>query len=548
MPDGKTLVCAVASAKGSGYKLGVRLIDVESGGTVYEKADFWVPDYYSNFQTILSYGALEKYHAVVMHMMATPDGKYLLLVSGKSVLAFDMTTRKPIELGGRLRRLSETSMAFLDSDKFFFAGDQKSAGIYSAYICKFPSGELIKETVIGDQAIWGVSKGANLVLRPLQEYAAGIFDPMSEKVLSASRLSTLDAWDNVLALENGMGGVTITRVDDNSHAQAVAIPLGPMAIQKAGTISRDGKYMAVSMKNRAGVWSLETGKLVKMLRPFRSAYFDQNDSLVGLFTKYMKKDGAVMRVDMDPFATKHLGDLEKEDDDPYAQYADLLMQFKPIGGGILTREYATLHVKRIGQTEDLWSRDFKYEVPACWPANDHRLVLAWDLHSTTAQDEIKKYPKLKQEQANLKKKGLLLELVNPETGEQVDQVVIPEVDQSHGWFDTRVAIVLGDYVLAEGEHGNTDVFRVSDATKIADFFGVPVATDAAENLVVAVNREEEIVFLDMRTGKELHRYNLGSPVRMASIVGRQEKTLMVLTADQVVHRIAVRDQLVAAQK
>jgi hypothetical protein len=66
-----------------------------------------------------------------------------------------------------------------------------------------------------------------------------------------------------------------------------------------------------------------------------------------------------------------------------------------------------------------------------------------------------------------------------------------------------------------------------------------VATDADLHLVAGVNRENEILLVDEQTGKELKRFTLNSPIRLARIAGTKDKTLMVLTADQVVHRIAV---------
>jgi hypothetical protein len=93
--------------------------------------------------------------------------------------------------------------------------------------------------------------------------------------------------------------------------------------------------------------------------------------------------------------------------------------------------------------------------------------------------------------------------------------------------------------LARGEHENTTIYRLKDGGKIGEFFGRPLATSAELHLVAAVNRENEILLVDEATGKELKRFTLSSPVRLARIVGATDKMLMVLTADQVVHRIAV---------
>jgi hypothetical protein len=116
---------------------------------------------------------------------------------------------------------------------------------------------------------------------------------------------------------------------------------------------------------------------------------------------------------------------------------------------------------------------------------------------------------------------------------------LAESDLSKGWNDQRVAWVSGEFVLVQGEHGNTVIYRLDSGAKVGEFFGEPVTTDADTNLIAAVNREDEILLVDERSGKELKRFTLGSPVRLARIVTGKEKLLLVLTADQVVHRLAL---------
>ena len=119
----------------------------------------------------------------------------------------------------------------------------------------------------------------------------------------------------------------------------------------------------------------------------------------------------------------------------------------------------------------------------------------------------------------------------------LEQVVLPEADLTGGSNDERRAQVSGEFVLVRGEHGNTEIYRLDTGAKAGEFFGSPVATDAGMNLIAAMNRTDEILLVDERNGKELQRFTLGSPVRLARIVTAGQKTLLVLTADQVVHRL-----------
>jgi hypothetical protein len=271
------------------------------------------------------------------------------------------------------------------------------------------------------------------------------------------------------------------------------------------------------------------------MRPFRSAWIDKDDHLFGIFPKYVDKDPVVLEMSVGQINAKSLSKPEDSD----WQYSNLELRYRPMGKDKSTDHHATLEVRRMETQALAWSRDYSHETPACWKAEDERLVLAWDLSNETARSEIKNNPTLQREAAAFKngKKGLLIETVAQETGAPLEQVVIPETDLSRGWNDERRATISGEYVLVHGEHGNTAIYRMDTGAKVGEFFGSVVATDAGSNRIAAVNREEEIVMIDERDGKELQRFTLGSPIRLARIVNNQQKVLMVLTADQVVHRL-----------
>jgi len=215
------------------------------------------------------------------------------------------------------------------------------------------------------------------------------------------------------------------------------------------------------------------------------------------------------------------------------------IRFKPLGRDKASNHHATLEVKNMEAQTVAWSRDYAHEMPACWAAEDDRLVLAWDLTNETAKSEIKSSPALQREASALKdhKSGMLLETVTLETGAPVESVVLPEADLTSGRQDKRRAQVSGGFILVHGEHGNTVIYSLKDGVKVGEFFGNTIATSAEAGLVAATNREDEILLVDEHNGKELERFTLGSPVRLASIVPGKSGQVLVLTADQTVHRL-----------
>ncbi|HWG19735.1 MAG TPA: M48 family metalloprotease [Terracidiphilus sp.] len=532
--DGRSLACLTVHEESESLRVSLQIVDVGSGALVYDKKNFFE-------QSTFDLGRLWQMAAnitdgdFIANVAISPDGHYLLLATGDKSLAFDFEKQQPVALEGKLKNLGQTRMSFVGPNQVAVVGDRKSTGMYPLRIMNFPDGQLVKELEIGDQIFRSSSKPGTLIIGPLKSFAVGLLDVDAEKISWGSKFDAIDAWGPYASTENAAGGFAVLHADA-SQPQAISVDLGPLPEVNRGMISRDGRFLAVSLKNRAAIWDLDSGKQIALIRPFSSAWIDDQDALIGQFPKYGKWDAQELKFKLDPLNPTELGKLDNEE----WQYHNLELRFRPMGKGKEVNWHATLEVKKMDGQSVAWTRGFNQETPACWPAEDDRLVLAWDLSNSAVKAEIKAHPELEKELAALKgRKGLLLETVTPETGASLEQVVVPEADLTNGRNDVRQAIVSGDVVLARGEHENTTIYRLKDGSKVGEFFGHPVATDAGLHLIAAVNRENEILLVDEATGKELKRFTLSSPVRVARIVGNKDKTLLVLTADQVIHRVAV---------
>jgi len=533
-PDGKTLVCLKAMIEDSGPRLSLKLIDVDAGNAYFEKPKFIELGDFRNFNQLFSFVLDAISGAENANVQVDPSGRYLVVAAGSHALAFDLEERKPITLGGKLKELSETRMTFLAPDQIYVVDPSLSKGLFKAHILTFPDGRVLNESQIGDQGIRGATKGPLMIIGPLKGYAAGVFDPSQSRVLAGWQLPTIDVWDKKVAAEDSAGGLFLGQLG-STDSMHIPLPLGPLPWPRTGAFSKDGKYLVVSLRNRSVVWDLETGKQVKLMRPIRSMWVDDQDHVFGQLPKYDDMDATEMEITLPSIATNDLGKY----DDQEGQYGDFTTMFKPLGSGGSSNYHATLQVKKMGAQTPLWTRDYPFVTPVCWIADGDRLALAWDLSTDTAKNELKKYPKAQEEARTLTthKKGLLIETVTPETGAPLEQVALPEVDLSRGWNDERFAQVSGEYALVHGEHSNTVIYRLGTGEKVGEFFGRPLATDSESGLIAAVNREDEILLVDERTGKEIERFTLGSPARLARIVTGKEKKLLVLTADQVVHQL-----------
>lgn len=537
-PDGKTLVCAKLNFQGNAPVLSLRLIDVDSGNPYYENQKFFEGSGFTRYNYLLI--VLDASIANnLAKMIVSPDGRYLLVMAEQSVLAYDLKQRQQIKLGGKLKDLKQTRVSFLGPDQLYVVDQYKDKDVYKARIFSFPAGHVLSETKIGGEEIRAATKGQVLIVELQKDNAVGIFDPKQVKVLAAWKFSKIDVWDNQAAVEDATGGLTVMQIGAKG-GKRIPLLLGPLPKPHAAAFSPDGNYLAVSLKSRAEIWDLRTGEKVGLIRPFSSAWMNNADELFGQFPKYLNWDPKELEYSLSPLAAKELANLDDKD----RQYHDLQYRYKPMGKNESTNHHATLEVKKMETQAVAWSRDFMHETPAIWPASNDRMVLAWDLSSDTAKEEIKSYPDLQRQVEALKdkKKGILIETVNAETGAPLEQVIIPDVDLTSGLIDTRRAAVSGEFVLAKGERDNTAIYRLGNGAKVGEFFGSVVTSNAATGLAVAVNREDEILIVNLSTGKELKRFTLESPVRLAEIVSGKEKALLVLTANQVVHRFPLPRQ------
>jgi hypothetical protein len=472
-------------------------------------------------------------------MLLSPDGRYLLIAAGDKSQAFDLQLQKPVEMGGKLKSfISQTRiMTFVGPDEFLVATtNMASNGLLTAQVLSFPGGSMLQETHVIPNDIEGATKGHLLITRPIQNHAAGILDYEQGKLIGVSKFPAMDLYDHFSAAEAGTGALSLGTIGDPKPTR-ILLPVGKLPELQDADFSADGRYLAISLRSRAEIWDLEVNKGTTIARPFRSLWIIGQDQIFAQLPKFVDQDPQELKLSMAPLSVTKMGKYEDTD----RQYRDIQYRFKSDKGGPIY-QHATLEVKKMETQTVLWTKDYLHETPACWGAEDGRFVLAWDLASDTAKAEVKNYPALQKEAAAFKsaKKGLLIETVALETGAPLQQVVIPEADLTQGHNDARHAWISGNYILVRGEHDNIVIYTLDTGTKVGEFFGFTLATDAAAGLIAAGNREGEVILLDEHTGKELQRFMLGSAVRTARIVN--DKKLLVLTADQIVHRLPLPKQ------
>ncbi len=529
-PDGKLLLCAGIEMAGDFPKVYLDLLNVETNARVYENNSFYAPGSLAS-----DYAFLQLYYESllgenVLSLAFSADGRYLLASAGSSTMGYDVTERHPVALGGAIQRLNQAPFTFIGSDRIAVLNtlEPLKSGVYA-----FPRGSLVQPVSMGSGYMESVTHGDAIIFRPLKDYAAGILNIHTNKFIGVSKADALDLYDNESASESPQGGIEFSPRAASS-VQQLDLPISALGRLTAAAISPDGKYLTVSSRTRSAAWNLATGQRVALLRPYSGAYIDSSNQLYGNYPKFRGMDPLVVRYDFDRGQGQILG--FKLPDHSW-QNGDQIIQFKPLGKNKDINRNATLEIHSIKDNALLWSRNYPQETPACWATvEDPAMILAWDLDSAGARTEIKGLPTLAPQIAALKdkKKGLLLEVVDKHTGQHLHELVVPDRDVSGGWSDTRRGVATGNFILIKGELDNTVIYRASDATRIGEVFGSPIAWNSDLHLFCARNRDNEIAVYDTATAKEQVHYSFDAAVRLA-VFQPTTKVLLVLTADQKVH-------------
>ena len=261
------------------------LLDSDTGAVVWEKKDFFQPNFFIALLMAYSHGA-ESTTAWLPSSFST-DGNTLLIGPGDSKLAFDLRTRTPIKLAGDLKNKVTGSYAFIGNDEVAGVNNQdaKSSGIFSLL-----DGKLLRRMnlpVLALSSIAGPGGKEYVLMTGLTDFAIALGDLESGKIVIRSKTAPLDSWNGYVLAENLDGSVLLAKMqpDGLAEKQTLTLPLSPLGTLSSVAVSPDGKHIALSTLNRGGVWNLATGKQEFLLNGFTNAIWTDDDSMYAEFAK-----------------------------------------------------------------------------------------------------------------------------------------------------------------------------------------------------------------------------------------------------------------------
>jgi len=288
-PDGRVLACY-----GNEYDLS--LYDVATGSVVFQRKQFYEPRSFLAYFAVWLLKLREGVNPRILSMHFSSDSHYFLARSpNESVLAVDLVSFQPISVAGSIQRLLQVDFTFLSANRLLGMDyrNPKNSGIV-----KFPSGEIIEKFPLGEQTIEVATNPRYVIVAPLKDYAAGLFDLETKNIVVASKMAALDAFDSTYFRERVDGQMAVLSLAELKELSHVQLPLGPLGQLRAAALSADLQWLAISGQSRGGLWNLTQQERVFNVRGFRGAYFDANGAAYVDFDKFERTDRSIGKLDV----------------------------------------------------------------------------------------------------------------------------------------------------------------------------------------------------------------------------------------------------------
>lgn len=570
------------------YNGDLALYDIKTGNELFREKKFQVPDPYSVrfwvfFRQLTPDGELP-----LLSMNFSPDGKYVLVSQDMSPqntegggVPLDLNPRifsligddwisvpltfkmfglnikegTTLAVGDNIKKLVRIGFGFIGPDQVIgrVDSDIQKSGIFS-----FPDGKRLEQFELGGTNFSQSTPGDNIVVRPVNGAAVGVFDLKQKKYVFAGKKNALDVSGNQVVAERKNGELAIYKIGAIEPVATVILPKSDFGSLRTVTFSDDGQWLAASERSRGAVWNLETGERRFHMRSFRGSYIapdgkvyadfpklgdtprsiatmdtttmavtagtEIKDKLVNQYGKYVLISRSLNKADID--ADKKLDKPDKKDGDkPFQEEApDRRVGFRQTA--IEMRDAQTGAI--------LWTREFRAETPRSIVCPVHNsMILAWAAKSQAATEIIKQNPELQQKLKSLNDLDgdFLIEILDPSNGAVRGHFLL---ETGQGSFGVQGITVAGDYLVVDDDENRQIIYSISKGTLIRRVFGSKGTFSDQNGLIAVENTEGRLSVIDMASGREVSQIVLKKGIA-AMTFSPDGKRLFLLTRDQIAY-------------
>jgi WD40 repeat protein len=544
-PDGNYLACVDISAA-------VNLLDTRTGQRVWEKKDFYQLSVFEYLTWLVgTRGGARDEAGSFFRIEFSPDARYVVFsrsekfrfrfkVDGftedeteNTALALDLSTLKPANLGGDLKKVSARPYLFLDTGTVLGQPSWKNddAGLFS-----FPSGKRLQRFPLWAQQIKRTANPDYVIVKPLANAKMGIFD--LKKGLIASGLNKEDGtmWNNLMAYEASNGKLLLREVSyneaerkfDTKDIGMIEIPVSSINNLDAAEVSDNFNWLLLSSKTRGGLWDLRSGERKLYVRGFKGGIVSEDGGSVGDFPAFDEVPHSLVLLNPHADAVDAIRELPEKGARQHGRFVLTRTSLKEVpkkeekkeekgekkgerkvapffgysgpSDNVSLRREVRFELKDFITDKVIWTRDFPKEAPDySFDAFSGRIVFFWQLGSDAGKARLKDFPQLQAKADALGNKAddYLVEVIDAFARNTIGAMLL---ETGKGSFDVGEGRSEGDWLVLNDSEGRVLVYSLKDGELRHRFFGRKAAVNPQRHLLAVENFPGDVSLYDLNSG------------------------------------------------
>ena len=572
-PDGKYLACV-------DYSLGLNVLDTQTGKRIWQKKDFGSLNFMELFAWIAAEVTDEEHSHLnkFFHLRFSPDSRYLAASRSNkfrfrlrldvmtmdetedTLVALDLSTLKPVQTGGDLKKMTRRSFIFVAPDKILglMPTAVEGAGVFS-----FPQGKRLTKFTLTADEMKPTGNPNYVIIKPLANAPMGVFDLTLGTIVNGMQKVDATLWNDFMFYELMSGKVSVAQVKYNpddkilhtSPVESIDIPVGSINRLYAANVSDNMNWLALSSKTRGAIWDLKSGERKMHVRGFRGAILSEDGFAVGDFPRSDPVNHTLVHMDVNKNVANPFRELPEKGARQFGRFVMIRQSLKApkenssdkpqpresSSEESLSRE-VRFELRDIVNDKVVWSKEFKKEAPRFF-FDDYsgRLIFYWNLGSDAGKTRLKEEPPLAERARQMGDKAddYLVEVYDAFAGKSVGVLLL---ETGKGSFDMESGFSEGNWLLLRDDNNRVLIYSINDGELRHRFFGSNAAMNPRRNQVIVENYPGELTVYDLATGNPQARlrFKSGAVFVRFSLDG---KKLFVLTAGQVTYAFDI-DQLV----
>jgi len=572
-PDGKYLACV-------DYSLGLNIVETQTGKRVWQKKEFYKLTFFEylgwmNAEADRDEPASSK---KFFNLEFSPDSRYLVASRSNkhryrlkidmltadetddTVLALDLSTMKPVQIGGDLKKVTRRPFIFVAPDKILgmMPTTFEDSGVFS-----FPQGKRLSKFPLGAEELKLTGNSNYVIVKPLANATMGILDLTQKIIVNGMNKADATLWNDLIFYELASGNVHVAKVHYDPAAKdlkvttvgTVDIPVGLMHDLYAASISGNMQWLAISSKTRGAIWDLTSGERKMHVRGFRGAIVAANGTAIGDFPPLAPVNHSLVLMNATTNETNAVREMPEKGARQYGRFVMIRQSLKEPKGKdakandgdkpqvavtdpsadeqALNRE-VRFELREVTNDKVLWSREFRKEAPKFF-FDDYsgRLIFYWTLGSEAGKARLKEEPALAERarQMGNKDDDYLVEIYDAFASKAVGVLLL---ETGKGSFDIRSGFSEGNWLVVRDDNNRVLTYSITDGELRHRFFGGNAAMNPSRQQLIVENYPGELTLYDLSTGNSQARlrFKTGATFVRFSLDG---KKLLVLTSNQIAY-------------